>query len=187
MRKRLKIEGPLQMGDNDGMVSPQMELWTPPPSNLCQMTFNTFPAADLIRSQTSHSSSDWYFEMVFNAAADITKVGVGIDDNTESLTQAAGRAGGICWLGNGTVNYNGTANVYSAPTFSVGDVLRVNPKLTAGTIGFAVNGGSFTTVSISAIVGGAMFALAQLATGFDQVTATFSAPFAFTAPSTAWG
>lgn len=149
-----------------------------------------FFVADLVRSITSHTSSDWYFEMVVNSASDIAKVGVGIDNNAESLTQAAGRAGGICWQGNGSVNYNGVFGAYSAPPYFIGDVLRVNPKLTAGTIGFAVNGGAFTTLSISAIVGGSMFALAQMKNPGDQVTANFtgtSPAFAFSAPSTAWG
>lgn len=129
--------------------------------------------------------------MVFNAAQNIAAVGVGIDNNSEVLTAAAGQVGGICWLGNGTVNYNGTIGAYSAYPFSVGDVLGVDTDLTGKTIRFRVNGGSFSSnFSISAIVTGAMFALAQLENVNDQVTANFtgvSPAFAFTAPSTAWG
>lgn len=151
-----------------------------------------FYAANLVRSQTSHTTSAWYFEMTVNAAVDISKIGVGIDDNTESLTLEAGRAGSIAWLGNGSINYNGVTNAYTGPSFAVGDVLRVNPDLSAKTFSVAVNGGSFSTAfSISAIVTGApMFALAQLANQADQVTFNFtgvSPAFAFTAPATAWG
>jgi hypothetical protein len=147
-----------------------------------------FLAADLVRSITSHTSGSWYFEMTFSFAADISRVGVGIDNNLESLTMAAGQAGGICWLGDGTVNYNGTVGAYRASPFSNGDVLGVNTDLTGKTIQFRVNGGSFSSsFSISAIVTGAMFALAQLETEFDQVTANFTGTFAFTPPSTAWG
>lgn len=152
----------------------------------------TFAAADLVRSQTSHTTGTgaWYFEMVATAAADITKVGVGIDNNAESLTMQAGQAGGICWQGDGSINYNGVLNAYSFSSFSVGDVLGVNPDLTAKTFRVRVNGGSFSTAfSIAAIVTGPMFALAQLGTLGDQVTVNFtgSPAFAFTAPSTAWG
>ncbi len=148
-----------------------------------------FSAADLVRSQTSHTSSSWYFEMVFNVAANIAQVGVGIDNGAESLTMGAGQAGGICWLGNGSINYNGVVGAYSGSPFSVGDVLGVNVIL-PGSIQFRVNGGSFSSFSISAITGGAMFALAQLTNQLDQVTANFtgvSPAFAFSAPSTAWG
>lgn len=136
-------------------------------------------------------SSDWYFEMVPNVAADIAKIGVGMDNNSESLTVEAGQAGAVCWLGDGSINYNGVVGVYHAAPFSVGDVLGVNPDLTAKTIRFRVNGGSFSSsFSIAAIVsGGPMFALAQLKNPGDQVTANFTGTpaFAFTAPSTAWG
>jgi hypothetical protein len=149
-----------------------------------------FGAADLVRSTTSHTSGSWYFEMVINYALDITKTGVGIDDNTESTTLAAGRAGSIIWLGNGIVNYNGTLNAYRASPFNNGDVLGVYPQIGSNLIGFRVNGGSFTTVSIAAITGPSLYALAQLASDYDQVTANFtgvSPAFAFSAPATAWG
>lgn len=179
------------MGDNTDLLIPQMELWTPPVSNPCQMTFNQFQPADLVRSQTSHTTGSFFYEMVFNVATSIAQVGVGIDNNFESLILAAGRAGSICWQGDGTVNYNGSFGVYSASSFSVGDVLGVDTDLTGKTIRFRVNGGSFTTAfSIAAIVTGSMFALAQLKNQSDQVTANFtgvSPAFAFTAPSTAWG
>jgi hypothetical protein len=144
----------------------------------------SFFAANLVRSITSHATGSWYFEMTPNVAADITKIGVGIDNNVESLTSGAGQAG------DGTVNYNGTAGAYSATPFSVGDVLGVNVNLTSGTIQFRRNGSSFFTFSISAIIGPSMFALAQLKNPFDQVTANFTGvnpAFSFSAPSTAWG
>jgi hypothetical protein len=150
-----------------------------------------FSAADLVRSITSHTSGSWYFEMNVNSAVNISQVGVGIDNNLESLTMAAGQAGGICWLGDGTVNYNGIVGAYRASPFSVGDVLGVNVDLDTATIQFRRNGGSFSSnFSISAIVTGAMFALAQLEYPGDQVTANFtgvSPAFAYSAPSTAWG
>lgn len=149
-----------------------------------------FLLADLIRSLTSHTSGSgsWYFEMMFDVAADLTQVGVGIDNNFESLTVAAGQTGGICWLGNGVVNYNGFNGVYHASSYAVGDVLGVDTNLTAKTIRFRVNGGSFSSsFSISSIVTGPMFALAQLTDAGDQVTANFTGLFAFTPPSTAWG
>lgn len=142
----------------------------------------------LVRSKTSHSSGSWYFEMRVNAAADTSKVGVGIDNGTENLTSKSGQAGSICWMGDGTVNYNGAMGVYSGPPFSIGDVLGINPDLTAKTIRFRVNGGPFSNAfSIQAIVTGPMFALAQLAAPLDQITSNFTGPFAFTPPSTAWG
>jgi hypothetical protein len=160
-------------------------------SRASPITFATFFfPADLARSTTSHSSGSWYFEMTIDAATNVGEVGIGVDNNTESLTLAAGRAGSICWRGNGAVHYNGIQGAYTAAPFSVGDVARVDTDLTAKTIRFAVNGGSFTsTFSIAAIVTGPMFALAQLKDPGDQITANFTGvpAFAFTAPSTAWG
>lgn len=152
-----------------------------------------FLVADLVRSITSHATGHWYFEVTIDVATDLTKVGVGIDNNAESLTLEAGRAGAICWLGGGTVNYNGTPAFYTAMTFLVGDVLCIDANLDAGTIAFRVNGGAWSSAfSIAAILTGPMYALAQLFYANDQVTANFtgtSPAFAFTiAPSaTAWG
>ncbi len=147
-----------------------------------------FYDASLVRSQTSHSSGSWYFEMTVNTAINIGRIGVGIDDNRESLTLQAGRAGSICWVGNGDVNYNANLLAYSTSTFSIGDTLGVDTDLTGGTIRFRRNGDSFSSnFSISAIIGGQMYALAQLANAGDAVTSNFTGPFAFTAPSTAWG
>lgn len=147
-----------------------------------------FYVADLVRSQTSHSSGSWSFELTINAAIDVTKIGVGIDNNVESLTSEAGHAGAIAWLGDGKVNYNGVIGAYSAQPFAVGNVLGVDVNLTGGTMRVKVNGGSFSSnFSISAIIGGPMFALAQMKNSGDQVTANFTGPFTFTMPSTAWG
>jgi hypothetical protein len=150
----------------------------------------SFFTANLVRSITSHSTGSWYFEMTPNVATDITKIGVGIDNNAESLTSEGGQSGSICWLGNGSVNYNGNLSVYSAPAYSIGSVLGIYPQLSGGLIGFRVNGGSFSTFSIAAIVGPSMFAFAQLTNAGDQVTANFTGvnpSFSFSAPSTAWG
>ena len=175
----------LQMGDNTGIWIPQMELWTPPP-NPCQMTFNQ--AADLARSQTTHTTGAWYFEMTITAASDVTKVGVGIDNGVESLTMQAGQGGSICWVGSGQVNYNGVFGAYTASPFSVGDILGVDTDLTGGTIRFRVNGNAFSSnFSISAVIGGSVWALAQLKNPGDQITANFTGSFAFTPPDTAWG
>lgn len=149
-------------------------------------------SADLVRSITTHTSGSWYFELTVNAATDVTKLGVGLDNNAESLIGGAGRAGSVVWSGDGSVNYNGLVWAYTAPKFQVGDVLGVDVDLTGDTIRFRVNGGSFTsTFSISAISNGqAILALAQLSSIGDQVTANFlgtSPAFAHTAPSTAWG
>lgn len=147
---------------------------------------------DLVRSVTSHSSGSWYFELTINAATDVTKVGVGLDNNKETLTGGAGRAGSVVWYGDGSVTYNGLVWAYTAPKFNVGDVLGIDVDLTGDTIRFRVNGGSFTsTFSIASVSNGqALLALAQLSALSDQVTANFlgtSPAFAHTAPSTAWG
>ena len=143
---------------------------------------------DIVRSKTSHVNGSWYFEMLIKAAIDVTKVGVGLDNNVESLTTGGGQIGGICWFGDGSVNYNGAVRAYTASPFSVGDILGVDVNLTTKTIRFRVNGGSFSDVfSISAIVSGSMFALAQLAASLDQVKGNFTGPFVFVSPSTAWG
>lgn len=151
----------------------------------------SFFPADIIRSVTSHSTGSWYFEVTVNAATNPAQVGVGIDNNLESLTIEGGQAGSICWLGNGNVNYNGTLNAYQAASFSVGDVLGINVDLTGKTIQFRVNGNSFSSnFSISAITGPSMFALGMLTNPGDQITANFtgvSPAFSFSAPSTAWG
>ncbi len=142
----------------------------------------------LIRSKTSHTTGSWYFEMIVNKAANLAHIGIGIDNNSESLTAAAGKIGSICWLGDGTVDYNGIIGAYIASPFSVGDVLGIDADLTGKTIRFRVNGGAFSSnFSISAIAGGAMFAFAQLTNNLDQITANFIGKFAFTATSTAWG
>jgi len=153
-----------------------------------------FYAANLVRSITFHSSGSWYFEVTVNAATDITRVGVGLDNNSESLVLAAGRLGGICWLGNGAVNYNGVPGYYAMPSFNVGDVLGIDANLTAGTMRGRVNGNAFSNnLSIAGIIGGSpLYALAQLSNPVDQVTANFTGAspdpaFAHTAPSTAWG
>lgn len=150
-----------------------------------------FYQADLVRSLTSHSSGSWYFEITVNSATNVAQIGVGIDNNVESLLVEAGEAGAIAWLGDGSVNYNGTVGAYHASPFSVGDVLGVDTDLTGGTIRFRVNGNAFSSsFSIAGIIGRPMFALAQLKTFGDQVTANFtgvSPSFAFSAPSTAWG
>jgi hypothetical protein len=149
-------------------------------------------AADLVRSQTSHTAGVWYFELTVNAASIMARVGVGIDNNMESLTAEGGQGGAICWLGDGTVKYNGKIGFYDAASFGVGDVLGINPDLNAGTIRFRVNGGAWSTAfSIAAIVGTPMFAFAELSATGDQVTANFtgSPAFSFSTPpgATAWG
>lgn len=150
-------------------------------------------SADLVRSVTTHATGGWYFEITVDAATDVTKLGVGLDNNAETLTGGAGRAGSVVWSGDGRVDYNGLVWAYKAPTFAVGDTLGIDVDLTAETIRFRVNGGSFSSAfSISQIVDGVtpLLALAQLSALSDQVTANFlgtSPAFAHTAPSTAWG
>ncbi len=172
------VTPPAEIIPNPVFSGPFNEVPPPPPPS----------GFSLVRSNNSHSSGSWYFEMRVNAAGNISKVGVGIDNGAENLISKAGQFGSICWMGDGNVNYNGAGNVYSAPPFSIGDVLGINPDLTAKTIRFRVNGGPFSNAfSIQAIVTGPMFALAQLSAPLDQMTSNFTGPFAFIQPSTAWG
>lgn len=158
------------------------------PFNVNSQPTGSILVADLVRSVTSHPSGSWYFEMTVNAASNAAQVGVGLDNNVESLTGGAGRGGSIVWRGNGEIDYNGTASVYSAPPFVVGNVLGVDTNIDAGTIRFRVNGGAFVgPFSIAAITGTPLYAMAELKNIGDQITANFTGSFAFTPPSTAWG
>lgn len=150
----------------------------PPPSSV----------ADLIRSKTSHTTGSWYFEMRVLVSTKPAQIGVGIDNNAEKLIVSGGQVGAVCWLGDGNITYNGTPAAYQAFPFLVGNILGVDINLTLGTIRFRVNGGPFSDAfSISAITGNPMFAFAQLKNPGDQIQANFTGPFAFSAPSPAWG
>lgn len=154
----------------------------------------------LVRSITTHTTGQWYFEITINAAAKLSDVGVGVDNGTENLNLSGGQAKGICWVGSGSVNYNGTLNAYLASTFFVGDILGVAVDITNAKIWFRENGGNWNNsasanpatntggFSISAIVP-TVYALAQLSSVGDQVTANFLGTFGFSAPAgfSAWG
>ncbi len=156
--------------------------------------------ASLVRSTTSLSTGKWYFEVTVNVAAVIGNVGVGVDNDAESLSGAAGQAGSICWVGNGNVNYNGTLDVYAAAAFSVGNTLCVAVDLVNMEIWFRVNGGNWNNsptanpatdaggFSITAITPHA-YALAQLSATGDEMTADFNGPFSYAIPSgfSPWG
>ena len=163
-----------------------------PPAISPSIVFGSIPAS-LVRSLVNHATGFYYFEMVFGSAVDVTKVGVGIDNNVESLTTSGGQAGSILWTGDGAVAYNGGLNIYAASAFNVADIIGIAVDLTNKKIWFRVNGGNWnlngsanpvTTVggfSIAAVVPNA-YAYAQLESGGDQVTANFSGPFTNTIP-----
>lgn len=148
----------------------------------------------LVRSNVSHASGAFYFEMTVVAATTISGVGVGLDNGSESISGAGGNAAGVCWLGNGNVNYNGTAAAYKAAVFTVGSVLGVAVNLSSGLIWFRNQNGAWNNsstanpatasggFSIAAITPKA-FAVAQLTNKGDEITANFAGPFSFTAPS----
>ena len=98
---------------------------------------NLFPGY-LVRSITNHSTGKWYYEMVFVVAAYIGQVGVGVDNDVESLSNAAGQVGSICWLGSGNVNYNANLNAYSASPYLIGTILGVAVDLTDAKIWFYI-------------------------------------------------
>jgi hypothetical protein len=148
----------------------------------------------LVRSIVSHASGFYYFEATFNTASDLTHVGIGVDNDTESLTNSGGQTGSIIWLGSGIVNYNGSSRVYAAQSFGIGDILGIAVDITNKFIWFRVNGGNWNlsgTADPVSIVGGfsiaavtpTAFAYAQLENMADQVTANFSGPFTDLIPS----
>lgn len=155
--------------------------------------------ANLVRSNVSHSSGQYYFEMTVASAVILSAIGVGVDNGVEPLTRPAGQAGttgGICWVGNGGVSYNGITNAYVIAPFSVGDVLGVAVDIGNQLIWFRDNGGNWNNnasanpvtgsqvggISIAAITPN-VFAMAQLTNTGDEITANFAGPFSFTAPS----
>lgn len=148
----------------------------------------------LVRSNVSHASGAFYFEMTVVAASLIADVGVGVDNGSESASGAGGNTGGICWLGNGNINYNGTAAAYKAATFTVGSVLGVAVNLSSKLIWFRNKNGAWNNsgsanpatatggFSIAAVTPNA-FALAQLTNKGDEISANFAGPFAYSVPS----
>lgn len=160
-------------------------------------------SAGLVKSITNHSTGKFYFEMSVDVAAVLADVAIGIDNGNEVLVLPGGQTGGIAWLGDGTVNYNGLSNVYQAAPFVAGGTYGVAVDLTNGKIYFTPNGtlwninglaspaGNVGGFLISAI-GGSVWAMAQLSQTNDQITANFtgSGPsFAYSAPAgfSAWG
>ena len=156
--------------------------------------------AYLVRSTNFYFTGKWYFEITVNAAAATINVGVGVDNDVEPLTGAAGQAGSICWTGGGNVNYNGTLGAYSAATFAVGDVLCVAVDLVNMEIWFrnkgfnwnnsptadpASNAGGFSIAAVTPVA----YALAQLSATGDEMTANFDGPFSYSVPDgfSAWG
>lgn len=147
----------------------------------------------LVRSIQTYASGKYYFEMTLNVATTLSQVGVGVDNDSESVEGAGGNAGSIIWLGNGSINYNGTANAYTAATFAVGNILGVAVDVGAKLIWFRVGSGNWNNsgtanpstgaggLSISAIA--TVFAIAQLAVAGDQITANFPGPFTNAAPA----
>jgi len=141
--------------------------------------------ASLVRSTNNHTTGKYYFEVTVTAAAIAAQVGVGVDDGTENLNLPGGQAGGICWCGNGSVNYNGALAIYHAATFTVGDILSVAIDLTGSLIWFRDNAGNWNNnpaanpatgvggFSIAAI-SGTVFALAQLSQVGDEIDANFA-------------
>ena len=152
--------------------------------------------ANLVRSNVSHSSGQYYFEMTVVAAAVLTAVGVGVDNGAEPLVRPGGGVGGICWVGNGGVSYNGANNAFVIAPFSVNSVLGVAVDIGNKLIWFRNNGGNWNNnasanpvtgsqvggISIAAVTPN-VFALAQLTNQNDEITANFAGPFAFAAPS----
>ena len=80
--------------------------------------------------------------MSFSNIVDTTKVGIGVDNNAESLTQSGGQASSIIWYPSGRVDYNGFSNVYAAASYVAGNNLNVAVDMTNHLIWFRVNGGN---------------------------------------------
>lgn len=157
--------------------------------------------ANLIRSDVSHTSGQYYFEVTVTAAVLLSGVGVGVDNGKEPVTRPGGGPGGICWVGNGGVSYNGGNNNYIIAPFSVGDVLGVAVDIDNTVIWFRDNGGNWNNnpsanpvrgsqsggFSILAVTPGSglanVFAVAQLMFAGDAMTANFSGPFTYTPPT----
>lgn len=150
-------------------------------------------AASLVRSIANHSSGKFYFEMKFLNIVDTTKVGIGVDNNVESVDSSGGQSGSILWKPSGVVDYNGNSSVYLTASYAVGDDLDVAVDLTNGLAFFRVNGGNWNLsgsadpvtgvggFSISAVSGSA-YAFAQLESINDNISANFAGPFTDTIP-----
>lgn len=151
---------------------------------------------NLVRTNVSHTSGQYYFEMTVVAAASLSAVGVGVDNGAEPLVRPGGGIGGICWVGNGGVSYNGANNAKTVAPFSVGDVLGVAVDIGNQLIWFRDNGGNWNNNASANPVTGSqaggltiaavtpnVFAMAQITSSGDEITANFAGPFSFTAPS----
>jgi len=149
---------------------------------------------ELVRSNVSHASGKYYFEMMINAATNLALVGVGVDNGVESLNGVGGQAGGILWLGNGNVVYDGLGIAAAVQSFNVGDVVGVAVDVTDALIWFRDAGGNWSNngsanpatgaggLSIAAVTPN-VYAVAQLTDALDEITANFAGPFTYTAPS----
>lgn len=151
--------------------------------------------ASLLRSNTSHTSGKYYFEMTFLSAASLSNVGVGVDNGVEALTSPGGVSGSVLWLGTGAVNYNGSQSVFTVSSFAVDDVLGVAVDITDSLIWFRDNAGNWNAsgtanpatgaggISIPGVTGGNVYAFAQLTATSNSVSANFGGPFVNAAPS----
>src|SRR5215467_1907906 len=69
--------------------------------------------SSLVRSSTSHTTGKFYFEATILVATSVSTVGIGVDDGTESVNDAGGKAGGVMWVSSGSVNYNGASGAFT--------------------------------------------------------------------------
>lgn len=151
-------------------------------------------STQLARTNTSHSSGKYYFEMTVVAATNLAAVGVGVDNGSESLNAPGGQSGGIIWIGNGNVNYNGALDTTTIASFAVGDTLGVAVDVGGALIWFRDNAGNWNNngsanpatgtggISILAVTSN-VYAVVQLTNYSDNITANFAGPFVNTAPS----
>lgn len=105
--------------------------------------------AAIARSSLGFSTGKRHVTTVFNTAASLPNVGIGVDDGRQILTSNGGQAGGICWTGDGNVAYNGTSAVYTAATFTAGDNTDMEVDFDAKLIWFRVNGGNWNNSALA--------------------------------------
>lgn len=150
--------------------------------------------AGLVRSSTSHTTGSYYFEATVLSAMSTPNVGIGIDNGLESVNNVGGQGGGVMWVGNGNVNYNGTVDAFTISAFSTSDVLGVAVNIGSGLVWFRDNAGNWNNngaanpatntggLSVPAATS-TTFVVAQLATTGDAIQVNFAGPFVNTAPS----
>lgn len=134
---------------------------------------------EVVRATSGKSSGKWYFEVTCTS---IGSAQIGIEPNTESLSNPVGfGAASYSYLNDGT-KYNNNSQTSYAATYTNGDIIGVAVDLTGNSITFYKNG-----VSLGAaftITAGTYYPALGSNWSASTMTANFGASaFAYSVPS----